>query len=446
MDFGRPDLSFGGEIDFENHFALNQDERFESANLKNEFQLKLYLKAGYENLFLYAVPAFRADASRLEYKSDEDFSYKGLANSKSTTRISDNSAELEFDECYLHYFNNGYQVRIGNQIISWGTGDFFNPTAYFNPYDMREAFTKETDEQKFGVTALSAIRYFDNATLEFVWAPIHAISDRVSSDLYWGISPENYSLPVIVLEDGRLESDPDNYGYGVRVTTTAGLMDLSASFYHGPDNEPVYIPEETRYEEGTPLAVLVAPEYFVVNKYGIDMVRQFEKFVIQAEAVYSPDKVWTIEQDLSALADIEFPFDTTRTEAFSYTFGFNYFVPVADYFPSHEGELVFTFGWYDAIYFDDSVMPPVMSDYIGLRLEDTFWDGRLSVVFNTLIDIENVGSLIWPQVGYDFQNGFSFDIEGIFYDGKSGERNESVSLFRYLKDNDTAIVRLKYAF
>ena len=439
-------LSAGGMVELENYFATEHGESFDEISKKNEARLKLFLKAGSDNLFFYAVPDFYISSSYFSENTGNDSSYRGNQTESGFSRTSSDDTEMKFNELYLHYGFDNFQIRAGNQIISWGTADVFNPTSYFNPADMRETFAMDVDDVKTGVPALSGIVYFDNYTAEGVWVPVHVTADRAANDEFWALSPENYTFPVKFSADKRLESTPENYGYGLRLTTTAGAMDLSASYYHGPDNEPVYVPDRTEYNGDNPLAIYVSPEYYVVDKYGIDFARQYRKFVFQFEIVYCPDRRGVVKQDLFDSNAIVLPYTVDETESISYTAGFNYFIPVADYFPWHDGEMIFTFEWFDVIYLNDTIMDPVMSEFAGLQLEDTFFDGRFSLKCSSLIDTKYNGMLVWPEAGYNFENGFSVEMSYMLFEGKRQMRNKEASVFNYLESSDIFIFKVKYEF
>ncbi|MEZ4565798.1 MAG: DUF1302 family protein [Desulfobacterales bacterium] len=62
-----------------------------------------------------------------------------------------------FRELYYNWSREKFRVRMGNQVIAWGTADFLNSTSYFNPSDLRELLFKDEDQVALPVPAVSGL-------------------------------------------------------------------------------------------------------------------------------------------------------------------------------------------------------------------------------------------------------------------------------------------------
>ena len=53
---------------------------------------------------------------------------------------------------------------------------------------------------------------------------------------------------------------------------------------------------------------------------------------------------------------------------------------------------------------------------------------------------------MWPQIGYDFLNGFKVEAGYIAIDGHGEGDYQEDSVFYYYEDNDFVMVNVRYAF
>ena len=49
----------------------------------------------------------------------------------------------EVKEGWVEWYSDDWEIRIGNQIVTWGTADRINPTDLFNPRDYYDPFRSE---------------------------------------------------------------------------------------------------------------------------------------------------------------------------------------------------------------------------------------------------------------------------------------------------------------
>lgn len=445
-DDSQAEFSFEGFIEFENFHNIQSDQSFQDANKKNELRGRFEIRYGTENLYFFTVPNIYLTSTLFNSEIGEDYNYNDDTDVARNMKVSSSSYEISFNELYLSYDTENYRLRAGNQIYGWGTADVFNPTSYFNPYDMREVIFKDEDEYKEGVPSLSAMFFFDDYTLEAVFSPTHIPGRIAENGDYWQLSFDNYQLPIVFADPDALDTELSNTAYGARLSTSVMNSDISLSLYHGPDSEFLFVPTCLVVEEGNPVSVLVEPRTYVVNKIGMDYSMAMDKFVVQFEAAYSPDKRGVVSQQTDDIGGVTFPFDVKKSDHISYSAGFNYFIPLYSIFEEHEGETVFTMEWYQSKYASSNLADPLLTDLLTCRFEDQYFSNRLSVSLSGIIDTKNKGFTFWPQIGYDFQNGFSTELSYVHIHGKSDSINTTESLFYYLRNNDTLIWKVRYDF
>lgn len=209
-----------------------------------------------------------------------DTEFSGL-----TTRTTVAPYYLESDAAYVEVLDllPGLDLRVGRQIVNWGAADMFNPTNNLNALDLE-------DPLKFGeAIANQMIRLDwmpgDNFIITGVWVPLFqpamlpqssllALGDPASEFPF--VSPrirrgaENVRTLWLRNEDMYEIHQPQvhaempafslaNSQFGLRALWTAGLFDMSLSYYQGIDPMPVpkasisdTTPSESFAPNGTP--------------------------------------------------------------------------------------------------------------------------------------------------------------------------------------------------
>ena len=434
------------EAAFENIIQTKRELHFEDASKKNEISALFEFQYGSADDYLfsqtgfYFFPTFISDTIGQEYVySDESTTFRNL-------RISNNSSEVIFRELYYNWSREKFRVRMGNQVIAWGTADFLNSTSYFNPSDLRELLFKDEDQVALPVPAVSGLFFLKGFTVETVFVPVHTAAAFPETGNFWAVKQIEDNYPVIFGDENPMDANSKNFGYGARLASTYKGVDFSVSGYHGPDKDPVLLPYGTVLIENQTVSVLVQPEYFRVDYLGFDSAFTYNDFVFQVEAAYSPNKSGFVIQDTARPQDLTFPYDTRKTDYLSYSVGFNYFIPMQKLLPGHAGESLFTVEWYQAQYFDDDIEKPQITDFLTCRFQDTYFGDRLSVSMTGIFETRNSGVILWPQIGYDFLNGFKVEAGYISIDGHGEGDYQEDSVFYYYEDNDFVMVNVRYAF
>ncbi len=429
-----------------NYIRTDRDLHFRDANKKNEVRLRLDTTWGTPPYYFFAVSDAYFFPTFLHEEIGDEHPYSPESRVYRNLRVTTRASELVFRQMYFNWDLNRYRMRVGNQLFLWGTADFMNSTAYFNPPDLRELIFRPQDENRFGVPAASAMLFFDAFTLELVFVPLHVPSALPSTGHFWAVERIEDEYPLVFAEPEELPVDSRNFGYGGRLSATRSGIDFAFSAYHGPDREQLLVPYSIVIEENQPISLLIQPKSFLVNYVGADMALTRGDFVFQLEAAVSPNKRGIVRQDIRRPQDLTLPYDTRKSRFFCYTVGFNYFIPMQDFISGHAGESLFTVEWYQARYDDAQINRPLLTDFLTMRFQDSFFDTRLRASLTYLLEVRNNGFVWWPQLGYDFKNGFEVEVAYIAIHGKGeGDVNRD-SLFYYFKNNDFIMVNFRYAF
>jgi len=451
---GSFNFSADGFAELENYYSSDKNKTKKERNLKNELRVNLEFKAGSENLFLYSKTNLYYTPQLGDKEPGEKYHYRNGFDVSDNLTISDKNYEIEPNELYLNYSNSLFRLRAGNQVYLWGTADVYNPTSYFNPLDLREYVFADEDELKLAVPSGSLMFFLGFATVEMVFVPVHIPAEIPADGNYWQIKSESALMTLNVQENKGLDKDISNAAYGIRSSFSPGGVDFSLSYYHGPDRNPVFVPQYIDIYN-SPASLEVQPEYFIVNMFGFDLSTQISDFVIQCEAVYSPDKTWLVERDFSEfmmtnLYSGRSGFETEKSHYVHYAAGFNYYIPVNKFIKDYDGESIITVEWQQPWYADKDLMAPFLTKIFLLRFEEICFDSRLKLSASYLAEMNKNAYVIKPEIKYDFQNGLSLKASYVYINAESDSESvlpgEDTSVIYFLRDKDMASLSVRYDF
>jgi hypothetical protein len=442
-------LSWRLNTELKNYFPAEPDLQFRDADQKTEVMVGLdfsWAAAPYslvtvaESYFL--VPFFNEDIR-------EDYAYSTETTLHRNLRITSRSSEIVLRELYIHRDGEHHRLRLGNQVFSWGTADFINPTAYVNPMDFREFIFMEEARSRFGIPSASAMFFLDEFTAELLFVPVHVPPALPSTGHVWAIKSIDTGFPVInnisvdLGDSDKLSVSGRNVGFGGRVSTTRLGVDASLSFYHGPDKDQLFVPYSVRVQENQPV-LLMQPHSFISDYMGFDVALTHGDFVVQMEGAFSPNRRGIVRQNPDIPYELKFPYDTRKARFYAFSIGFNYFLPLHDIIAGHSGESLFTAEWYQAGYDADDISRPLFSDFLSLRYQDSYFDDRLKLSFTQLIAARNRGLIWWPKIGYNFHMGLKVELAYISIYGRGTGDFSRDSLFYHYRDNDFIMLTFRY--
>ena len=441
-----PEFTYSGFTEFQTFVNTGTGQSFKDKNKKNEIRNRLQMRYGTEDLSIFSVSNIYLFQTYMNQRADDHYRYTKNKGVSRNLRFSSREAELSFDELYLNYNRGDFRLRAGNQIYGWGTADAFNPTSYFNPSDTRELFFRDDDENKAGVPSLSGMFFLGDFTLEAVFVPVHIPPITAPEGNFWALTVDSFLMPIVFDEPERLGIDIDNVGYGARLSTSMGGVDMSLSGYRGPDKSQLSLPDRVIFQGITPVALQIKSQASIVSVFGIDFSAALGDLVVQFEAAYSPDKAGIVERDITSIADLMQPFEIDKVHYISYAAGFNYFIPLSRLIEGHTGDTVFTFEWFQSKYLENGIYEPAITDIVTCKLEDSYFDGRIKATVKGIFDTKHGGKIFWPEIGYDFQNGFLVELGYAVIRGDRGSTWGSDSIFYYFEDNDIVMVTVRYEY
>jgi len=189
-----------------------------------------------ENWRFFLVPEWKADTANYTASPFQDFR---------DTYLRDSYFYLK--EGYLKYRGDNFDVAVGKQFYTWGTGDGFNPTDNLNPRDYHDV----PDREKLGIFSFAATYYPPDASLTLVVIPYFTPSRLPLAHSRWSPNPNSKSSDDSAFGDLGIPDDTtarrrempgkrlDKVQVGLRAKQTFSGWDVALSYFDGYNTQPV---------------------------------------------------------------------------------------------------------------------------------------------------------------------------------------------------------------
>jgi hypothetical protein len=291
------DFKFGGQIAADIRYRLGGEEIPPAGTVTPYPSQQRLLKYGFsrnENLIKAQISLGVAD--KVKAVADVDFYWYGYSDvndiDSATLHERVDPYRLEATAAYVDVYKilPHLDLRIGRQVVVWGTGDKFNPTNNLNTLDL-------SDPLLFGKALANQMIRLDynpwgDIILTAVWVPIFRPAQLPRTAPLAVTEPQRAApvqdprqreslgtlaglMPPDKIAVYTLQPDPsiENSQVGVRLAGRAFGQDVSISYYHGRFGIPVPAYTINRPDKLVNVA-LVWPRMDVV---GADLAGSFEK-------------------------------------------------------------------------------------------------------------------------------------------------------------------------
>jgi len=368
-----------------------------------------------------------------------NFDFK--TNSVIEYRWSGEDTQFDLREAYLVWYPSWGELKIGKQIHAWGAVDGNNPTDNLNPYDYYFMFLPGT-ERKIGTLSGSLKYYWNDWQLEAVVIPEHIPNRYPFGEEDFPITTEDPSDFIQKAKKGK--------EYGIRLQTTLGNSDISASFFSGRDRgfslegyEIANVPSLEWYP-----AILPGFSYRKTTVAGIDFVTFVGDFTLRGEGAYFQTK-----NDYSC--DFKNELEASYIQ---YAFQMEYLTPfdllvtgqlIGNHVSSVKGKIYEQsfemFSARDATEEDfqgGMGTPFAMFTDLGMFLSTSvnFWDNTLEIRLNTFLDLDESQSMFGGGFTYSLIDNWEIDCSATQLTGAKG------TIFHEIKDFSHLTFGIKYSF
>lgn len=239
-------------------------------------------------------------------------------------------AEVELGEAYVDLYLGPVDLRLGQQIVSWGLGDLINPNDVVNPRDLRQGLLAFDDDLRLPVLAVRGSYHWRWLKVEAVWLPLfkpHRM-DLYGSDfavLGPGSSSrlaeaehqvERFLDPTLhrlaqplLLQTRRPADDLTGSTAGLRVSASHRGWDVALQYFFGWDLTPALSVDEQVYgmaiegrlfvNDTINLAALMPllegrslyrSTFEHTHQVGLSVGKAFEHVAVKLDVSYQPDR------------------------------------------------------------------------------------------------------------------------------------------------------------
>jgi hypothetical protein len=207
----------------------------------------------------------------------------------------DQRARAYWRENYLDVSAGNWDFRVGAQNIVWGevVGLFFADVV--SARDMREFLLPSFDVIRIPQWAARAEYFSGDSHVEFVWIPIPTFDQigEPGAEFYPVALPPHTPAETLAQfhDPDRPGRSLNNSNYGVRGNTVVNGWDMAAFYYRSFSTSPTFY----RHGTGAPGdPVTFDPRYDRIWQAGATVSKDFDDFVMRAEAVYAHGQGYSV--------------------------------------------------------------------------------------------------------------------------------------------------------
>ena len=187
--------------------------------------------------------------------------------------------KLQIKEAYAGYQSDKFDIYLGNQIITWGRTDGFNPTNNITPQDYF-FLSANLDDQKLSNFLLQVkCRISSVIELEMIGIPFY--------------SPSNYRFDLFATNEAVSYADIslpsksfENSSVAARLNFEFSRIGFSASYFRGYNTFSGFTIQSIDWSTGVPI-VLNSAKPHLKNTVGLDFALPISSWIIRGEIAYN---------------------------------------------------------------------------------------------------------------------------------------------------------------
>ena len=149
---------------------------------------------------------------------------------------SDDDSSVQLFEAYLNHHSSSHNIRLGNQIVTWGRTDLISPLDNVNPEDLRDGFVRLRNERKIPVPMANVELIAEEQQLQLIVLPSFRRHKIDLANTRWSLLGEQE-------DDFEIESTlPDGSSKvesGARYSVTFESFDAALSFLSSRSDFPI---------------------------------------------------------------------------------------------------------------------------------------------------------------------------------------------------------------
>lgn len=336
--------------------------------------------------------------------------------------MEDSIEPVKLDEAYADIYLKNTDLRVGRQVVSWGTADGINPTNYINP---RELSFTDTGSGGKPLAILKANYYGKKADMTGV-----IVFDFEPQEI-----PEELEIATAQLIPGfggfpspaEIENTLENMEFALRVEKRIAGWDAKLSYFHGWEDYPALWIE---LEPGLMPQFEPRAQYQRVDKVGLATAGSIKKVGLWSEMAYVMPR--EIEEMRNAF--VSFSMNKPYLQAVlgaDYTFGEIYLE--GQYIYYENGSLLSPYGQYEA---GGDI---IAGNYLMVQSSYEI-DQAQSLRLGGIVNLQDSSYTLMPQYTYAINEVTDLSLSGVLFLG------EAATEFGMLKSMDFIDLGIKVSF
>jgi hypothetical protein len=360
--------------------------------------------------------------SRVKLRLETGFSlgplYFHLAGQAEKNRVVKSETGAGAYEMWVEHVGDGFDVRVGRQIIIWGKADGVQITDVVCPPDYTEYITRTLDEIRRPVDAARVRILGENTALEIVWIPFFRAGVNPGPDSPWYLGPPGGGLREV-----RERKPARGLGGGEIGLRAAGYfsgLDAAVSFFRGYSDFPTLGPPVSSGAGGGPSYREAL--YHKSTVLGLEMSKPSGNFVFRGEAAATLGRVRQ-SRDMTA--------GPVKENSVHYLAGLDW-TPGSDWTISGQfsGERILG---------DNDSADPTENYLATLSVSKKFLRQILTVSDMVYLDLSDRGFYNSLKFDYEVSDGLIVTLGLDVFRGSGG-------MFSFYEDNSQAWFKVKYYF
>ena len=208
------------------------------------------------------------NSAALEYNFFfENNSLSGKLKVKAALSDPEAAQDVDFNEAYLDYAYNDFNVLVGNNIVFWGKNEFYNPVDVVNSKDFSGGLAQG---EKMGQPMINVKRYFDTSELNLFILPATTNTYPTSK-----VRPQ-LALNIDSADTFAKGASKNNTGMAARWSGYINEYDYGFSFYQGNTKDPALVVT----------AGQLVPKYSEITQLGLDVQATRGDILYKGEMIY----------------------------------------------------------------------------------------------------------------------------------------------------------------
>ncbi len=197
----------------------------------------------------------------------------------------DSETGIDVHEAWLEYVADGWDARVGRQVIIWGKADGVQITDIISPPDYTEFITRDLEEIRLPVDAAKFRLLGEAVDVELIWIPFFKAAVQPSGGNPWALEPdipENVRVTAAQVEEP--ETSLENSEIALKISAFFSGLDVAASVFYTWDDNPAMHRTVTQNKGETD--VRFSPEHHRMTVFGFEFSRPWSDFVFRGEVAY----------------------------------------------------------------------------------------------------------------------------------------------------------------